>query len=126
MALDEFNRWGGDLQGNLIQVVTQNLMDRLHTDNIRSFPWPGADRPDFQLALHFFRFDGTLDDAAHLEGVWRLRDGREGCELAAQRFELVEKPGGPTHADFVRAMSAGLGKLSDAIAGRIAVAKPGC
>lgn len=126
VALDEFNRWGGDLKGNLTQVLTQNLMNRLNTDSILSFPWSGSGRPDFQLAVRFFRFDGTLGDAAYLEGVWHLLDGREGCELVARRFEFAEKPGGPAHADFVRAMSVGIGKLSDEIARQVALAQPGC
>jgi uncharacterized lipoprotein YmbA len=126
VKLAEFDRWAGDLKRNLEQVLTRNLMSRLNTDSVVAFPWSSRTEPDFQVAVHFFRFDGEVGSIARVDGVWRLLDGARGCELAARSFAYEEKPAGSSYADFVAAMSRGVARLSQEIAEGVAAAQPGC
>jgi len=126
VKLAEFDRWAGDLKKNLEQVLAQNLMSRLNTDSVVAFPWSSRSEPDFQIAVHFFRFDGEVGNIARIEGVWRLLDGAKGCELTARSFKFEERPTGKGYAEFVSAMSHGVAKLSQEIAEQVAATEPGC
>ena len=124
--LAEFDRWGGDLNKDLARTLARNLMGRLNTDSVVPYPWPGRNKPDFQVSIRFFRLDGQLDSSAILDGVWRLLDGKKGCELAAQHFLHQEQTGGPGYSELVDAISRGVARLSDDIAKQVAASKPGC
>jgi uncharacterized lipoprotein YmbA len=126
IALAEFDRWGGDLNQDVSRVLAQNLMGQLNTDAVATFPWQGPDRPVFQIAVRFFRFDGEPGKRAQLSGIWQLFDGRAGCQLTARRFDITETPAGPDYAAFVQALSEGLAGLSQDIATGITTARPGC
>jgi uncharacterized lipoprotein YmbA len=126
VQLAEFDRWAGDLKKNLEQVLAQNLMSRLNTDSVVVYPWSSRSEPEFQIAVHFFRFDGEVDRLARIEGVWRLLDGAQECELSARSFRFEERPAGPGYAEFVSAMSHGLARLSLEIAEQVASTEPGC
>lgn len=124
--LAEYDRWGGDLKSNLDLVLAENLMSRLDTDSVVIHPWSSRNAPDYQVVIRFFRFDGELGKVARIEGVWRLLDGKQGCELASHSFKYEEQPAGPEYRDFVSAMSRGVAQLSQEIAERIAATKTGC
>ena len=124
--LAEYDRWGGDLKGNLDLVLAENLMSRLNTDSVVLHPWSSRNEPDYQVAIRFFRFDGELGKVARIEGVWRLLDGKQGCELASHSFKYEEQPAGPEYRDFVSAMSGGVARLTQDIAERVAMTAPGC
>lgn len=126
VQLAEFDRWAGDLKKNLEQVLAQNLMSRLNTDSVVVFPWSSRTKPDFQIAVHLFRFDGEVGQRTRMEGVWRLLDGVKGCELSSRSFKFEEVPAGPGYAEFVSAMSLGVAKLSQEIAEKLAATEPGC
>ncbi len=124
--LAEFDRWGGDLNRDLSRVMAQNLMSRLNTDSIVLHPWSRNHNPDFQVTMQVFRFDGEIGKAAMFEGVWRLLDGKQGCEIGSHRFQYEEPPAGPGYPEFVSAMSHAVAKLSGEIARKINMTTPGC
>jgi len=126
IVLAEFDRWGGDLNKNLLRVLSQNLMQRLNTDNIVTFPWKRQENPDLQVSIRFFDFDGTLGKQVVISGIWQVLDGEQGCLLAARRFDLTETPADSSYAGFVNALSHGMASLSQAIAEKLAETSPGC
>ena len=124
--LAEFDRWGGDLGKDLSRVLAQNLMERLNTDAVLLYPWSSSRRPDFEVSIQFFRFDGELGKRAELEGVWRLSDTRRDCQPVSRRFRIVETPASSGYAGLVSAISRGVAKLSEEIALGVAAAGAGC
>jgi uncharacterized lipoprotein YmbA len=124
--LAEFDRWAGDLNQDLVRVLTQDLMARLHTDDVGTYPWQGADRPVYRVTAHFFHFDGELGKRAYLSGIWQLLDGHDDCRLTVRRFDITKTPEGADYAAFAQALSEGVADLSQEIAAGIAVATPGC
>jgi uncharacterized lipoprotein YmbA len=126
IILDEFNRWGGDLDKDLGRALAGNLMSRLNTGRIVPYPWSRRYDPDFQVTVRLFRFDGVLGENASLEGIWRVLDANQGCELAADRFSFAEATDGPGYPALVNAMSRAVAALSQAMAEQIAVIEPGC
>lgn len=126
ITLAEYDRWGGDLNKDLGRTLAGNLMTRLNTDRIVPYPWSSRYKPDFQVTVRLFRFDGVLGNNAALEGIWRLLDAGKGCELTADRFSIVEKTDGPGYPALVSAMSRAVATLSQSIAEQVAVIQPGC
>lgn len=124
--LAEYDRWGGDLGKDLSRVLAQNLMERLNTDAVLLYPWSSSRRPDFEVSIQFFRFDGELGKLAELEGVWRLSDTRRDCAPVSRRFRIAETPPSSGYAGLVAAISRGVAKLSDEVAAAIAAAGAGC
>ncbi len=124
--LAEFDRWGGDLRKELSRALAQNLMERLNTDAVLLYPWSSSRRPDFEVSIQFFRFDGELGKLAELAGVWRLSDTRRDCEPVSRRFRIVETPASSGYAGLVSAISRGVAKLSEEIAAAVAAAGAGC
>lgn len=126
ISFAEFDRWGGELGKDLARVLARDLMTRLDTESIVPYPWPGRRRPDFQVTVQLFRFDGTLGGEVELEGIWRILDGAGGCELAADGYSISEATEGSGYAELVSAMSRSIATLSQRIAERIATTEPGC
>ena len=126
ITLSEFDRWGGDLDKELARALAGNLMTRLNTDRIVPFPWSRRYDPDFQVTVRLFRFDGVPGNSVNLEGIWRVLDASKGCELAADRFSIVEETDGAGYPALVSAMSRTVAALSQAIAEQIAVTQTGC
>jgi uncharacterized lipoprotein YmbA len=126
IELAEFHRWGGDLGQDIVRVLSQDLIARLDTENVSPYPWQGVEQPVYQVAMRFFRFDGESGKHARLAGIWRLLDGRDGCQLAVHRFDVTKTPAGAGYGALVQALSEGLAGLSQEIATAIAAARPGC
>jgi len=124
--LAEYDRWGGDLNKDLSRVLAQNLMDRLGTDNVALYPWSSSRKLDYEIVIQFFRFDGQLGKRANLAGVWRLIDGRQGCELVSHRFDLEEPLATSDYGALVSGISRAVATLSDDIARRLVTTQPGC
>jgi len=124
--LAEYDRWGGDLNKDLSRVLVQNLMSRLNTDNIVLYPWSSSRKLDYEIVIQFFRFDGQLGKGANLAGVWRLIDGRHGCELVSHRFDIEEPLATSDYGALVSGLSRAVATLSDDIARRLVTTQPGC
>ena len=126
IELAEYDRWGGDLTLDLERVLMQNLMGRLNTDDVLLYPWPVDRAVDFQVAVQFLRFDGQLGHDVRVEGVWRLLDGKDECQLAAHQFSIREATGGTGYPVYVQALGRGLAQLSQQIAETVVASQPGC
>ncbi|MGD2118673.1 MAG: PqiC family protein [Chromatiales bacterium] len=126
VELNEFERWGGDLNKNVVQVLSQNLMTRLRTEQVIAYPWHRKDSPDLQVSVRFLRFDGRLGKSADLSGVWQLYNGKQDCQLHSQTFNISTAPPSSDYAGLVAAMSAGLAQLSQFIAAQIAQQNIAC
>lgn len=126
VELAEFDRWGGDLGQDIVRVLTQNLMTRLDSDNISASPWTGSDKPQYQVGVRFFHFEGVLGKRARMAGTWQLLDGRRGCQFAVRRFDITQTPQGADYSALVQALSVGLGALSQEIAAAVVTAAPAC
>jgi uncharacterized lipoprotein YmbA len=126
VELAEFERWGGNLAEDVKRVLVQDLIGRLGSDNILVWPWQRQETPALQVAVQFFRFDGEPGEQARLSGLWQLFDAVEGCRLEVHRFDISRVPGEPGYTGYVGALSLALAQLSQDIAGRLAVVRPGC
>ncbi len=86
-----FQRWAEPLQDGITRVVGLNLSSALDTQNIRPFPWPPNDSPDYAVQIWILSVD-TSPEQTDLAVEWRLRDMVKGKEIT-RRIGHYKGPG---------------------------------
>ena len=119
LKVEEFDRWGGELETNITWVMAENLSIQLGTQGVVAYPWERAVVPEYQVAVDIRRFDPTDAGTIRLSAQWRIlgRDGRE--LLAIGGSELDEPITGTGFGAQVAAQSRALARLSGEIAARL-------
>ena len=87
----EFDRWSGDLQEEVGQVLADNLAGQFGADNVVLFHLGKLVTPEWQLIVEIVRREGELGRAAYLEARWSLTNERKKVALsgAAQYREKL-------------------------------------
>ena len=119
LVLDEFNRWGSDLQSDFQRILGENISILLPTDHVilnqEITPLP----VDFQVIVNVREFDGTLGGIVTLNADWSvIRQGKE-KKVMAKKSVLQENAHGVEYQAYVAAQSRLLAKLSQEITGEI-------
>ena len=116
LGIAENHRWAGDLAASVSRVTAANLGRRLHTGNIRSYPWKGDEGMRHQVTLDIRQLHGGADGHAVIEAGWTVYRLPEKSVLASKTFvdrEPLESDGYPA---LVAAQSRLLSRLADDIA----------
>ena len=71
LSFAESHQWAGDLSSSIARVTATNLGRRLHTGNVRTYPWKGDDGLAYQVTLDIRQFHGGSDGYAVIEAGWR-------------------------------------------------------
>ena len=90
LEVNEFSRWGGSLEKNVIRVMEENLALLLKTDQVMARPWERYFQPDVRLALDIRQFDGRLGEYASLNITWMIV-GPEGNEPLLVRRTIIQE-----------------------------------
>ena len=67
----EDHRWAGDLAASIARVTAANLGRRLHTGNVRTYPWRNDGEISYQVTLDIRQLHGGDDGYAVIEAGWR-------------------------------------------------------
>jgi uncharacterized lipoprotein YmbA len=88
LTLHEFDRWGGTLQENMVQVLTNIMQKELSQSQVIGFPWQGGVEPDYEVLLYISRFE-RQEDRIQLQARWSLmqREGRRLIHLDQSAIE---------------------------------------
>jgi hypothetical protein len=112
----EDHRWAGDLAASVARVTAANLGRRLHTGNIRTYPWHNDREISYQITLDIRQLHGGHDGYAVIEAGWRayaLPDRRLKASRTFVDREALASDGYP-------AMVAAQSRLLSRLAGDIA------
>jgi uncharacterized lipoprotein YmbA len=71
IAVAEDHRWAGDLSASVARITAANLGRRLHTGNVRSYPWSNDKEISYQVTLDIRQLHGGEDGHAVIEAGWR-------------------------------------------------------
>ena len=74
VTLSDNDRWAEPLEDNIGHVLAQNLSMLLQNDRVILHPWPGQQRPTYQLEIEVLSFETDTAGTAHLAARWFLRD----------------------------------------------------
>ena len=116
LELDEYQRWGGSLRTDLLNVLAENLAHLLGTSRVQILPAEVPLPVDYRLILDVTRFGIDGEGQAHLKVRWTLvRPGADAALVqreSSYRRSLVERD----TAARVAALSATLGEFSREVA----------
>ncbi|MGD8910899.1 MAG: PqiC family protein [Chromatiales bacterium] len=119
LKLHEFDRWGGTLQENAIQVLRNQLQRELTGAQVIGYPWHSSVRPDYEVVLSINRFE-RQGGRIRLEAGWILLAQPQGrlVRLGRRPFEAAVEGGDMEAA--VAAASAALEQLGRTLADELA------
>lgn len=109
---DEYNRWAGVLEKDLLSAIGDNLSVLLAVENVGFFPWMSYFTPTCSVAIDIQRFDGALNGQAALEAKWRIIDPKSSIVLQSGRSVLRRPSAGPGYPGLVKALSSLVADLS--------------
>lgn len=104
------------MEKSFARVVVRNFTHLLSTNNILSYPWPGARDVDYQVVIEVTRFDGALGGRAFLDAVWTVQSDRGKQVWVRRSSRLAEPTAGPSCDALVSAMSRAVERLCSEIA----------
>lgn len=113
----EHDRWAGNLNADIDQVLLRQLAWRLDTQRMVLAPAAAGFMPDLQVQLTISRLDSGPQQPAVLEAEWRVLDKRG--QLRDSRMIRVQEAHMGTPADQVRAQSVLLQRLAEQLAGNV-------
>jgi len=118
LHIASFQRWAEPLSEGVKRVLGLNLSSALNTENIRPFPWPASDAPDYGVQVWILSLDASAE-ATRLVAEWRLHAPGEGREVT-RRISRYEEAGTETDgAALAASYSRLLGRLGQEIAAAI-------
>jgi hypothetical protein len=127
LAFDEYHRWAGSFEANVVSALSENLRSRLGTERVftdrAASPFPIA----FQVAVDFQQFEGRPGEELILRALWFVREevagGAADARLWSGQTTIRQPVAGRDVESLVAAHAAALGGLAEALAARIASAR---
>lgn len=120
LDIDEFNRWGGRLDEEIVRLLAQHLSDALQTKRVFRYPSQLASDSRYRVAVEIHAFDGVRGGTVTLAAAWSLIDERNGRVLKTEQAAYrAESPADDVDA-YILAMTDLLGRLGNDMARRLA------
>jgi uncharacterized lipoprotein YmbA len=119
LILDEFNRWGGDFQSNIQQIIGENISILLPTDQVILSSEVSLVPTDFQVIINVREFDGQLGGIVTLNADWTVSGKGKEKSFMAKKSVLQENADESDYQAYVAAQSRLLVKLSQEITDEI-------
>jgi len=112
-------RWADPLSARFTAVLLQDLATLLDTNRILPYPGTGSGRVDYQIEVNVLQFDNDASGNTRLVARWRVRDLRNGTDLAIRETNVTQsRPPGDANAG-IASLSEALGGLAQDIAGEL-------
>ena len=89
IQIAEEAQWAGNLQQDMVRVLTENLAQMLKSDRVFSAPHNGPLKPDFRVDIEILRFEQGPDRRVVLSARWWLVRGDANVMLEAPSVVLV-------------------------------------
>jgi len=119
LRYDEFNRWGGSLESEVLRVLGENLATLLATERVVVYPRRAVFPTDYAVRFDFERFDAQRGEELVLKVRWVVLPPAGGDALAVESTTIREPLASSKVKELVRAHGAALETLSRAVAGRL-------
>lgn len=119
VRVSEFQRWAGTLKKDFSRVLVEDLNILLQDVHAAAATDDIALDPEFIVAVHVNRFDGSPEDGVQLSAVWSVRHQEGKHEMAVRESLIQEKSEAPGYQGLVAAHSRAVAALSREIAEEI-------
>ena len=101
----EFHRWAESLEENIVQVLAENLMLLLDSEDVYIYPWSNRLKVDYQIGLNIYRFDVHKGQSAELNVRWTIFEVGDKSVVSNRRTAFTKTLKSDTYEDIVNAYS---------------------
>ncbi len=122
IEIAEFERWGGNLDDEIIRLLVNDLSDLLAGKGVSVVPWRSTELFDaktvYRIPFSIDRFDGMLGETVVLNAAWAVvmkKDKQENM-LIARESTIREGVGGKGYDALVAAMGKAVERLGKEMA----------
>lgn len=119
LLADDFNRWGGDFQNDIQQVIGENISILLPTDYMTMSQEVNVLPIDFQVIINVREFYGELGGIVRLNADWSIVHHSKDKSVVAGKSVFQEKATGMDYQAYVATQSQLLARLSQEIVAEI-------
>jgi len=116
LELDEYQRWGGSLRTDFVNVLAENLAHLLGSSRVQILPAEVPLPLDYRLVVEVLRFGIAEDGQAHLKVRWALVKPATETALVRRESTYRRPRAQQDPAAQVAALSATLGDFSREVA----------
>lgn len=117
LHVSEFHQWGGNLEREFVDVLAENLANRLATPRVIIHPSKDNLDPDFRISMDIQQFEGWMGKTARLKAAWSLWGRERGTGPLVVRRSLIQTPvSGDGYDALVSTLSVVVDRLSEEIA----------
>jgi uncharacterized lipoprotein YmbA len=120
LEVDEYNRWAGGLESNLLRALGDDLGTRLATQRVVVYPTDAPFPLDYRVTLDVQEFEGRPGHELVLRVRWVIRAPDAGRGPWSGQSLIRRSLSGGGVEDLVAGHDEAVGLLADAIASRIA------
>ncbi len=116
IELSEFNRWGGDLKQEFLNVLAQNVSIISGSEQVFKYALSDNIKPSFRVKLDVHQFDGSLGETVLLNVSWVvIESGANPVSKVIKRSVIKQPVDGNDYEAMVTAQSEALKTLSHEI-----------
>lgn len=119
VSVSDYQRWAGALKKDFSRVLVENLNILLQDVRAAAATDDIALDPEFIVAVHVNRFDGSPGTGVRLSAVWSIKHQKGKSGLTVRESLIEEKTGTPGYPELVAAHSRAVAALSREIAAEI-------
>ncbi|MBU0656158.1 MAG: PqiC family protein [Gammaproteobacteria bacterium] len=91
VEVSDSHLWGGELEDEFLNALTQQLQLRLPATRVQGIPWELSQTPQYQVEVKLDQFDGTPGEKAVLHGLWQLQSASDSKILSSEPVALERK-----------------------------------
>lgn len=109
VKFSEHDRWAEPLQGNLEQVLRENLKILLPNAEITVSPWESSTENAIKTKIMVNKFSGKLDDRTDVDIRWTIEMGNG---KISEGHLIDRQPVGDTYQELVAGLNIGINNFS--------------
>jgi hypothetical protein len=120
IELSEFNRWGGDLRQDFLNVLAQNVSMISESEQVFKYALSDNIKPSYSVKLDVHQFDGNLGKYVILNVSWMvIESGGRAVNKVIKRSVIKQPVSGNDYEALVNAQSEAILLLSQEIVDEI-------
>jgi len=119
LHLDEFNRWAGSFEGNVVRALALDIADRLQSDRVVAYPSDPPFPLAYRIRIHFDELVVGPDDVLRMRARWSIRSGRGDDPARIGRTDLDQPVAGSSIRAVVAAHDDAITALGDTLSREI-------
>jgi uncharacterized lipoprotein YmbA len=119
VELDEFNRWAGGFEENVIRALALDVENGIGSDRVVAYPSDPPFALDYRIRIHFDELVVGPDDVLRMRARWSIRSVEGAAEALLGRTDLDEPVQGGSVAAVVEAHDRAIGVLGEALVAAI-------